>query len=310
MPRLAILRQMKVVVLMQVYDGDLEIAKLALVSFNKSTPGIEKRLVISDDASDNDAGGRLALFAEELGWSTTVYRCSQPLGWEGTLYRVTKALKIGREMWPGFADVYVKLDSDTLCLSPRLPELLAEGINKGAHMIGAIRKQLPRAAMGFMSDALPLGRRRKVVNGRMTRETAWRVGSLSYGSVLRRYFRSKNRFLYVDGCFIAMSPDFLARLDSIGMLPFDQGEMGNTFGDDIVLSGIAYGLGLLVHDIGSSAVPDLWTEHGSKEISRMLKNRPDVCVIHPVKSPAVMGEVLGEIRFELKHDAPIDRTDG
>lgn len=275
-------------ILIQVYAGDLECAKLAIQSFHRYTPQHTKHLYIYDDASPNQAGQQLADAARDLGWQAQATRSDRSFGFHGGMLRTTELLRIARQN--NDHQLFIKTDPDILYTHQRLGHTISSIISEQIDLGGIYATLRPKDQLALLLDALPVGLRRRQIDDIMKHDIGARFTPLPWARDFLKAATRAQRIQFAGGAFIAMSPRFVHHLHERQLLPTKQSRTGLLFGEDILLSMIAQ-----AGPWKTRNYPDLGNLAAGASLSAQSIITNNLACIHPLKDSATMKTLYDEL---------------
>ncbi len=275
---------MKIAVFFALCEGEFEITLDTLQRVLDTCRQHEFDLYIVDDASPSNVGARIIESIASRVGHTRLIRLPKSLGFWGTATRMMIALRAINEEDRNY-DYVLGLDPDLFPVRLDLGEEIARKCTDRGALYGCSTALRKRDALLFLADMIPVGFRRRTVEGVSGRKwslsrsySCWWT-DLGVKSLLKGY-----SFEFIGGSFWLLGGDVLRRFESTRILSRDESKFGLTLGDDMLLTIMTLGVGLPVVDLGSGNPSWQGTLGMGVNVSVETINRCRPYVVHPLKN--------------------------
>lgn len=288
---------MKLALFLRVCEGEYEIAWEALMSLVDSCKGADISLFVVDDASPSRVGKRITdKFYKATGNFVDCLELPRSLGFRGSGQRVFLGLNRIANSGKLF-DLVVTIDADALVLRNDLGEFMQKTCPNGLGLYGEGNVMRWRDRLLFLADYLPVGFKRKSLEGVIQRE--WELSRTSqvwWADMGRRSLFNGFQFEYIPGCFWYLGGKTLQKLQEKGYLSRDQSKYGFVFNDDLLITIVVYAINDPVVDLRKIS-PHWHGAMSSSEDTPLVKVKQlNPYVVHPLKN----NPKAWERRTELK----------
>ena len=276
---------MKILLLFMVCEKDKSIAKYLLDQLVDLCGDIDLHMLIYDDGSESHLGDTLRQeFADQITGQIEVIRSPSNRGYYRLQQNLLKMLRHTVASGVSY-DFVMKIDPDVHFTDRRWAQLLDLSKLPPLGITGPIIKLRKRELVQIVGDLMPIGFRRRKINGQIDHKWQWRFYRKVWWRDIgwRAIFRKSIRYVAPGSCYL-LAWESVIEMSSRGYFDRDHEEIGLIFAEDFLLTILTTSLGhpvTALSDIDPQFKCDIYIDPSSSVNEIREQN---FYYIHPLKS--------------------------